>query len=70
MPLLFIKRTFNYFMTEMYKTRNVLNPSFVQEIFCENESHYNLRNNDEFAQPRVGSVGNGTECIIFKGQQL
>ena len=53
-------------MTEMYKTRNDLNPSFMQEIFCENESHYNLRNNNEFVQPRVRSVGNGTESVRFK----
>ena len=26
-------------MTEMYKTRNYLNPSFMQEIFCENTTH-------------------------------
>ena len=40
-------------MTDMYKTRNDLNPSFMQEIFFENESHYNLRNNNEFIQSRV-----------------
>ena len=57
-------------MTEIYKTKNDLNPSFMQEIFCENESHYNLRNNVEFVQPRVRSVGNGTESIRFKGPQL
>ena len=57
-------------MIEMYKTRNDLNPSFMQEIFCENESHYNLRNNNEFVQPRVRSVGNGTESVRFKGPQL
>ena len=57
-------------MTEMYKTRNDLNPSFRQEIFCENESHYNLRNNNEFVQPRVRSVGNGTDSVRFKGPQL
>ena len=57
-------------MTEIYKTRNDLNPSFMQEIFCENQSHYNLRNNVEFVQPRVRSVGNGTESIRFKGPQL
>ena len=51
-------------MTEMYKTRNDLNPSFMQEIFYENESHYNLRNNVEFVQPRVRSVGNVTEHQI------
>ena len=57
-------------MTEMYKTRNDLNPSFMQEIFCENESHYNLRSNNEFVQPWVRSVGNGTESVRFKGPQL
>ena len=57
-------------MTEMYKTKNGLNPSFMEEIFRENAAHYNLRNNNEFAQPRMKSVGNGTESIQFKGPQL
>ena len=43
-------------MTEMYKTRNDLNPSFMQEIFCENESHYDLRNNNEFVQPTLTEI--------------
>ena len=57
-------------MTEMYKTRKDLNPSFMYEIFCENESHYNLRNDIEFVQPRVRLVGDGTESVRFKGPQL
>ena len=57
-------------MTEMYKTKNGLNPSFMQEIFCENATHYNLHNNNEFVQPRVKSVSNGTESGQFKGPQL
>ena len=48
-------------MTEMYNTRNDLNPSFMQETCFENESHFNLRNNNEFLQPGVRSVENGTE---------
>ena len=52
-------------MTEMYKTRNDLNPSFMQEIFCENTNDYNLRNNNEFIQPRVRSVNNGSESVRF-----
>ena len=57
-------------MTEMYKTRNSLNPSFMQEIFCANTIYYNLRNNNDFFQPRVRSVNNGTESVRFKGPQL
>ena len=57
-------------MTEMYKTKNGLSPSFMQEIFRESTTHYNLRNNNEFTQPRVRSVSNGTESVRFKGPQL
>ena len=57
-------------MTEMYKTRNGLNPSFMQEIFCDNTTYHNLRNNNEFFQLRVRSVNNGTESVRFKGPQL
>ena len=34
-------------MTEMYKTRNDLKLSIMQEMFCENTTHYNLCNNDD-----------------------
>ena len=50
-------------MSEMYKTKNGHNPSFMEEIFHENAAHYNLRTNNEFAQPRVKSGSNGTERI-------
>ena len=50
-------------MTEMYKTGIGLNPSFMQEIFCDNTTYYNLRNNNEFFQPRVRSVNNRTESV-------
>ena len=34
-------------MTEVYKTRNGLNPSFMQDVFQENTTNYHLRNNNE-----------------------
>ena len=43
-------------MTEMYKTKSGLNPSFMQEKFGENVTHYNLRNNNEFVQPTVMQI--------------
>ena len=57
-------------MTEMYKTKNELKPLFMREIFRENTTRYNLRSNNEFTQPRVRSVSNGTESVRFKGPQL
>ena len=57
-------------MTEMCKTKNELSPSFMQEVFRENTTRYNLRNNNEFIQPRMRSVSNGTESVRVKGPQL
>ena len=37
----------------------------MQEILRENTTHYNLRNNNEFIQPRVRSVNNGSESVRF-----
>ena len=54
----------------MRKISNDLQPPFRQEIFCEDERHYNLRNNSEFNQPRVRAVSNGTESVRIKGPQL
>ena len=69
-----IKRTvtknLQILMTEMCKTRNGLNPSFMQEISCDNATYYNLCNNKEFLQTRMRSVNNGTESVRFKGPQL
>ena len=42
----------------------------MQEVFRENTTRYNLRNNDEFIQARVRSVSNGTESVRIKGPQL
>ena len=44
-------------LIETYKPRNSRN-------------HCNLRNNNEFIQPRVRSVNNGSESVRFKGPQL
>ena len=56
-------------INETYKTKNELNHLFMQENFRDITTRYNLRNN-EFIQPRVRSVSNGTESVRFKGPQL
>ena len=56
-------------MTEMHKTKNELNPLFMQEIFLENKTRYILRYK-EFIQSRVRSVCNETESVRFKGLNM
>ena len=63
------QRNLQFLMTEMYKTKNGLNPVFMKEIFCENERHYNLRNSSDFSLPRIRTVAYGSESIRFRGPQ-
>ena len=57
-------------MTEIFKTRNNMNPPFMNEIFRERETTYNLRNNNEFVLPRIKTVNFGSESIRYRGPQL
>ena len=36
-------RNLQFIMTEIYKTKSELNPSFMKEIFVEKQSPYGLR---------------------------
>ena len=64
------QRNLHYLMTEMYKTKNDLNPAFMREIFCQHESQYNLKNSNNFSLPRIKTVTYGSETIRFRGPQV
>ena len=64
------QRNLQNLMTEMYKTKNGLNPAFMREIFCQQESQHNLRNSNDFSLPRIKTVTYGSETIRFRGPQV
>ena len=53
--------------TEMFKIKNNLSPSFMNNIFADSTNPYNLRNAQEFGTTNVHTVHNGTETISFRG---
>ena len=57
-------------MTEMLKTINNLNPSFMDEIFLKRSVRYNLRSANTFLLPMVHTVNHGTETIRYRGQRI
>ena len=57
-------------MTEMFKTTNNLNPSFMDEIFLKRSVTYNLRNANTFLLPMVHTVNYGTESVRYRGQRI
>ncbi len=57
-------------MTEMFKTINNLNPPFMNEIFLQRSSAYNLRNINTFMVPKVNTVNHGTETVQYRGQRI
>ena len=56
--------------TELFKTKNDLNPPFMKDIFIENNSSYSMRSGDSFERRSVKTVKYGTECLSFRGARL
>ena len=55
--------------TEMYKVKNNICPTLIQELYPVNENGYNLRNNRYWQNFNVRTVGFGTETLLFRGQK-
>ena len=56
--------------TEIYKTKNNLNPSFMKEIFCSTTPPYCLRNTNTFQNSNPKTVYYGKETIVFRGPTI
>ena len=65
------QRNLQLLMIEIYKTKNSLNPSFVEDIFAERPNiPYDLRNNDGLLVPRANTTAHGIETIRYVGSRL
>ena len=51
----------------MYKVKHHLSPLPMQEIFIENSSSHELRNNRNWQMTKVRTVFYGTETIRYRG---
>ena len=57
-------------VTEMYKTKNNLAPTFMKNVFQDSCNDINLRCKPSFNTCNVRSVHYGTETIYFRGPQM
>ena len=57
-------------MTEVYKTIQNLNPSFMKEVFVQKDITYNLRNNLLFQISKTRTSSHGIESLSFLGCML
>ena len=48
-------------MTEIFKTKSHLNPSFMEDIFQERNMNYNLRRGNDAQVPKVRNTSFGLE---------
>ena len=46
-------------MIELFKTKHGLNPSIMNEIFCQQTNQYSLRNDRDFNLPPSGTKSAG-----------
>ena len=58
-------RNLQLLVTEIYKTKWELNPSFMKEIFVEKRSPYGLRSCDNLQLPQARTTCNGLDTISF-----
>ena len=57
-------------MTEIYKTHNSLNPTFMEDIFIAKIPQYSLRNGSQMQLPKVRTTTFGIETISYLGGKL
>ena len=57
-------------MIEIYKMKNNLNPSIMDNTFERRNNTYNLRNFEEFVTKRKRTVKMGLETLNYRSPQL
>ena len=60
-------RNLQELVTEIFKVKNNLSPSFMKSVFPDSLNPYNLRNGPEFKTSNIHTVANGSETITFRG---
>ena len=60
-------RQLQFLMIEVYKTKRLHNPDFMNEVFKSKTCHYQLRNNDLLTLESTRTATFGTRSISFKG---
>ena len=63
-------RNLQLLMTEIYKTKWELNPTFMKEIFVEKHSTYGLRSCHNLLLPQARTTCYGLETVSFLGSRL
>ena len=56
--------------TEIYKTKNDLNPKFMGEVLLRRKSHIDMRGNDNLLVPIPRTNAYGIETIRYNGHKL
>ena len=62
------QRNLQYLVTEIYKTKNSLNPSFMKELLKPRDLQYNLRNKNTLHIPKARTKSCGIETVQYTGQ--
>ena len=64
------QRNLQLLLLEIYKTVNILNPSFMAEVFITNVVPYNLRGSTNLVLPKARTNLYGIDTVRFVGQKL
>jgi len=54
----------------MYKIKKQIAPEYLVELFSVRESHYNIRNQDQFNLPNFNTITYGRKSFSYYGTKL
>ena len=63
-------RNLQLLMTEIFKTKIYLNPTFMKDIFTQRNTGYELRHGTDAQVPKVRTTSFGIETIAFLGNRM
>ena len=64
------QRNLQLLATEIFKTKNELNPKIMEEIFTSKNADYNLRSNTSLKVGNLKTVYYGTESLANLGAKI
>ena len=69
-PLTTHQHNLQLLMSEIYKTKHSLNPTFMRDVFAERNNQHDLRNENHLRLPVAKTTTYGLETVEYRGYLL
>lgn len=64
------KKCIKQVAVQMFKIKRNISPQYLQSLFTNRETHYNMRDNNQFIIPHFNTVNYGKKSLNYYGAKL